>query len=94
VCVSVQRRKILAAFEASLENICMCARWWWRNCRQVVHSPVSVHVVDEKGFLQILDPSLVSSSTKEFWVASKLSTLCLSDDQDHFLHGEWECDHA
>jgi hypothetical protein len=53
-----------------------------------------VHVVDEKGFLQILDPSLVSSSTKEFWVASKLSTLCLSDDQDHFLHGERECDHA
>jgi hypothetical protein len=53
-----------------------------------------VHIVDEKGFLQILDPSLVSSSTKEFWVASKLSTLCLSDDQDHFLHGEWECDHA
>lgn len=53
-----------------------------------------MHVVDEKGFLQILDPSLVSSSTEEFWVASKLSTLCLSDDQDHFLHGEWECDHA
>jgi hypothetical protein len=20
--------------------------------------------------------------------------LCLSDDQDHFLHGEWVCDHA
>jgi hypothetical protein len=20
--------------------------------------------------------------------------LSLSDDQDHFLHGEWECDHA
>ncbi len=53
-----------------------------------------MHVVDEKGFLHILDPSLVSSSTKEFWVASKLSTLCLSDDQDHLLHGEWECDHA